>query len=79
MSWIANLDTTVLEYLSKLQKEGSEFSFNPSQNSVTTEGKNLNLGFSCYALKILKLIGSVDKFFKSFSTVKKDVFIAQSM
>ncbi len=62
MSWVANLDTTVLEYLSTLQKEESEFSFNPSQNSVTTEGKKLNLGFSCYALKILKLIGSVDKF-----------------
>ena len=62
MSWFSNLDITVLEYLSKLQKEGSEFSFNPSQKSVTESGKKLNLGFSCYALKILKLIGSVDKF-----------------
>lgn len=43
------------EYLESLKKE-NDFEYFPSRNGLTSYGKNLNLGFSTYALKILYML-----------------------
>ena len=65
MSWLKNLDSSVLEYVYNLKKEDSDFSFFPVQKLLTKNGEKLNLGFSCYALKIFKLIDYIDKLSES--------------
>ena len=65
MSWLKNLDSSVLEYVNNLKKEDSDFSFFPVQKLLTKNGEKLNLGFSCYSLKIFKLIDYIDKLSES--------------
>ncbi len=48
--WLENLKTNLPVFLSKLKKD--EFSYLPVLDGNTLAGKNLDLGFSCYALKI---------------------------
>ena len=48
-------------FLNNLKKPNSEFSFFPALEGLTEEGKNLSLGFSCYALKINFMLGNTNK------------------
>lgn len=50
-----------LSFLEKLKKN-NEFEFRPSIDGVTQNGECLNLGFSCYALKINFMTGSWHNF-----------------
>ena len=48
--WLENLKTNLPIFLSKLKKD--EYSYLPVLDGNTLAGKKLDLGFSCYALKI---------------------------
>ncbi|MDA8923119.1 hypothetical protein N9I52_03685 [Acidimicrobiia bacterium] len=49
-SWLENLKNNIPSYLQSLKKE--EFRYLPVTSGLTHQGEILNLGFSCYALKI---------------------------
>lgn len=51
----------VQTFLENLKKPNSHFSYYPALSGVTEDGKKLNLGFSCYALKIKYMIGQLNK------------------
>ena len=64
-----NLESRISEFLESLRKDNN-FEYFPSVKGVTKEGKRLNLGFSCYALKcsyILNLLPPEDFKSKSWS------------
>ena len=48
-------------FLHSLKKEQDTYSFYPANKGLTDAGKNLDLGFSCYALKIFYILGLWDK------------------
>lgn len=56
------LDSTE-DYLSSLKKEG-KFKYYPSKEGLTTYGKKLELGFSTFAIKILKMINKIEVYEK---------------
>ena len=51
----------VKNFLENLRKPNTQFSFFPALSGVTEEGKKLNLGFSCYALKIQYMMGQLNQ------------------
>lgn len=59
MEWLENLNLSVLRYLDNLKDEKFEFVYKPIFSSQLEETKNLSLGFSCYALKILVLLDQI--------------------
>ena len=86
MNWLNNLDEKVLNYLEDLKKTDSEFTYYPVKSGITNDGKKLELGFSCYALKILKILNQIDtfseqkidnwaKYINSFQSNKDSFFI----
>lgn len=58
--WVNNVSDYVEGYLSKLQKENF-YQFFPALNNLTKYGKELELGFSCFGLKIYYILGLWDK------------------
>jgi len=54
------LDSTEL-YLANLMKE-EKFKYYPAREGLTNYGKNLELGFSTFAIKILKMINKVEEY-----------------
>lgn len=58
--WINNVSDYVEMYLSKLQKENF-YQFFPALDNLTKYGKNLELGFSCFGLKIYYILGLWEK------------------
>ena len=50
----------VQTFLENLRKPNAQFSYFPALSGVTENGKKLNLGFSCYALKIKFMIGQLN-------------------
>ena len=48
-------------FLNNLRKPNNKYSYLPALKGLTEEGKNLSLGFSCYALKINFMLGKVSK------------------
>tara|TARA_Y100000741_G_C18252569_1_gene557792 strand:- start:236 stop:1372 length:1137 start_codon:yes stop_codon:yes gene_type:complete len=60
--WIENLNTEVINFLSKLQKKESKFTYYPALEGLTEEGKKLNLGFSCFAAKIKYILNEPKDF-----------------
>ena len=86
MNWVKNLDEKVLNYLEELKKTDSEYAYYPVKSGLTDDGKKLELGFSCYALKILKILNQIDtfsekkidnwaKYINSFQSNKDSFFI----
>lgn len=57
-------------FLESLNKEHTP-SYYPANEGLTKYGKKLNLGFTCYGIKLNKLTGEWDKFSKS----KKEVYV----
>ena len=58
----------VKTFLENLRKPNAQFSYFPALSGVTENGKKLNLGFSCYALKIKFMIGQLNKPDKDYIT-----------
>ena len=58
-NWLENLESNLPNFLSKLTKQ--EHTYQAVVEGNTNEGKNLNLGLSCYALKIFYITNLWDK------------------
>jgi hypothetical protein len=65
-SWMFNLKDEILGFLNSLNE--NNLNFNPVKKGVTNAGKEIELGFLCYAIKIFYIIGEWDE----FSEEKKD-------
>jgi len=55
--WLEDLNENISLFMDSLRKE-KYFEFFPATNGLTNEGKKINLGFSCYALKIFYITGA---------------------
>ena len=64
MTWIENINESVVNYLDDLKKDKSLFEFNPVKKSLIEDTQNISLGFSCYGFKLLKLFNKVDSYSK---------------
>ncbi|OUW74365.1 MAG: hypothetical protein CBD76_00400 [Pelagibacteraceae bacterium TMED216] len=62
MTWVANINESVIYYLEGLKRDKGLFQFNPVNKSLIEESNHLSLGFSCYALKLNKLFDTVDSY-----------------
>ena len=58
---IQEVDSKTESFILELKKQNDTFNFFPALEGLTSAGKNLNLGFSCYALKIFFILGLWDK------------------
>lgn len=59
-SFFLEIPKNVFEFTTDLQR-GEIFKFNPVKSGATSQGKKIELGFSCYALKIYFMTGEWDK------------------
>lgn len=57
---ITDLTQMLEEYVYSLNSNENIFHFLPAQNGLTKAGKNLQLGFTCYALKIIYILDKWD-------------------
>ena len=46
MTWLNNLDDSILEYLNNLKKKDSDFKFKPVESYITNDGKSIDLGLA---------------------------------
>ena len=69
--WLFDIPELVDDFLESLKKTDSKYAFFPAKKGLTKHGLKLELGFSCYALK-LKYI--TDKY-NNLSTNQKDSWI----
>ena len=53
-----NLEDSIINFINNLEK--NKFEYLPVLNGVTQSGKDLNLGFSCYALKSKYILNSLE-------------------
>ena len=56
--WPSDLSSEIERYTNSLSTDNHEFKYSPSKNNLTKYGELLELGFSCYALKINYIISS---------------------
>jgi len=86
--WPSNLSSEIERYINSLNTDNDGFKYSPSRNNLTEYGELLELGFSCYALKINYIISSnklsdssyIDKwsyYLNSFQS-EKNIFGANS-
>ena len=86
--WPSDLSSEIERYINSLNTDNDEFKYSPSRNNLTEYGELLELGFSCYALKINYIISSnklsdssyIDKwsyYLNSFQS-EKNIFGANS-
>ena len=86
--WPSDLGSEIERYINSLNTDNDEFKYSPSRNNLTEYGELLELGFSCYALKINYIISSnklsdssyIDKwsnYLNSFQS-EKNIFGANS-
>lgn len=61
MSFFEEVEDGVQKFLNNLQKIDRPFSYFPVLDGITNEGKELELGFSCYVVKIKYMLGLWDK------------------
>ena len=61
-SWLNDLKTNLPRFIKSVNKD--EFSFNPVSKGLTRDGSKLNLGMSCYGLKIYYITGLWDELSK---------------
>lgn len=64
MDWLNNLDEKVIIFLENLKNNQSLYSFDPIIEKKYLLNSPLQLGFSCYALKIYQLLGKTKDFDK---------------
>ena len=60
-SWVKDIEINIAEYLYSLNKKENPYSYYPSKKDFTSNGANLSLGFSCFAIKILYTLNLWDK------------------
>lgn len=58
--WLNNIENSTKGFIFSLKKE-NDYRFNPAKRNLTYYGNNLELGFSCFALKIYYILGLWDK------------------
>ena len=58
--WLNNIENSSKEFILNLKSQ-NDYRFNPANKNLTYFGKNLELGFSCYALKIYYILGLWDE------------------
>lgn len=58
-NWISELIPSTKLFLAKIKKNSSGYKFFPTTGQLTNYGEKLNLGFSCYALKINYIIDNI--------------------
>ena len=58
--WLNNIENSSKEFILSLKKQ-NVFRFNPAKRNLTYFGNNLELGFSCFALKIYYILGLWDE------------------
>lgn len=86
--WPSDLSSEIERYINSLNTDNDGFKYSPSRNNLTEYGELLELGFSCYALKINYIISSnklsdssyIDKwsyYLNSFQS-EKNIFGANS-
>ena len=51
-AWLNEIDIKIYQFLNSLRNDSSEYRYSPALEGVTEAGKNLSLGFSCFAIKI---------------------------
>ena len=56
--WLNNIENSSKEFILSL-KNKNDYRFSPANKNLTYFGKNLELGFSCFALKIYYILGRV--------------------
>ena len=56
--WPSDLSSEIERYINSLNTDNDGFKYSPSRNNLTEYGELLELGFSCYALKINYIISS---------------------
>ena len=54
--WLKDIESNLLDFMSSLKK--NQFSFYPVKKGLTKDGEKLDLGMSCYALKIYYITGN---------------------
>ena len=54
--WLEGLDERTVNFLNSIRKKENNFSFYPLKREFTKVGEKLNLGFSCYALKLFHIL-----------------------
>jgi len=52
-AWLNEIDVKIYQFLNSLKNQSSPYKYSPALEGVTDAGKNLSLGFSCFAIKIL--------------------------
>jgi len=56
-----NLKESLIDYIKKLKIDSTSYRFSPVLGSLTSEGKKIELGFSCLALKCYYMLGIWDE------------------
>ena len=59
--WLNDVNENIEKFLESLKSDDNKYNFRPSKNGLEESGEKLNLGFSCYALKIFFITGLWDK------------------
>ena len=70
--WDTNLKSDIVRFLDSIQNEKNIHHFFPTTKGLTKYGKNLKLGFSCYALKCFYMLNLWDE----LSDSKKESWIS---
>jgi hypothetical protein len=58
--WFIELPSIIDNYVESLKKPNKSFSYFPAEKGLTSGGSKLELGFSCYALKISHITNKFD-------------------
>ena len=81
--WDSNLKADIIRFLNSLQDKSNKYHFRPTTKGLTNKGRNLTLGFSCYAIKcfyMLKIWDEISEdekeswinYINSFQKITKD-------
>ena len=82
--FLQNIPEVVLDFTKSLKNQGT-YEFLPAKDGLTSYGKSLKLGFSCYALKIYYMTGEITNltnkelsdwtnYIKSFQKITTKIF-----
>ncbi len=69
--WLYDLPELVDDFLESLKKPNTDYSFFPARKGLTEHGSKLDLGFSCYGLKLKHITNK----YNNLNTNEKDSWI----
>ena len=70
-SFLREVEEKNIEFLNSLKDRDSDYRFNLTKDGLTEPGKNITLGFSCYALKLYYILGYWD----NLDEIQKDGWV----